>query len=331
MNAPMLYLCPMHRLLPAILCIILGTAPSPADACQDLFRQVRTNTLRLATFNVLNLNKDKSRSDKRKLAEMIRNADPDILVLQEVESPLILSKFGAGYLKGEFDRFMIPGNSYGFGLNIAFLVRKSLGFEIEIISHSDELWNDPTQPGKNRRLFTRDLPALLLRKEGAHSPSLIVLGIHNHSKKSRADDPNSTILRTAEANRTSEIIQRLEMQYGSDVPIVLAGDFNARVNAAPEYNQLWRSAHMEDVFNLLSYPPRYPDRFTNVYFVSENSRPVPRQLDAVLVNRALQDRILSARVYRPVKPKMRSYPRSQKERRRLPSDHFLVVAEFGVD
>jgi endonuclease/exonuclease/phosphatase family metal-dependent hydrolase len=264
------------------------------------------------------------------IAEAIRESDPDIVVMEEVEGPDTAADFVRMYLRGAYDVYFIEGND-GRQLDVGFLVKKDLNVSVVEETHKDETWNDPTSQNQEKLLFSRDLPALILRASGRNEPALIILGTHNKSKRNRGRDKESNILRAAQYKGAQRIIEGYHSQYGEDTPIILAGDFNTDTVNDPAIAPVKKV--MTDAFDLLPQTPSDEERVTHTFHGGKNAPASKRQLDAIMVNPALASAVVSAKVYRykysngQTKP----LPESWNQRNENPSDHFPVVIEVSTE
>lgn len=269
------------------------------------------------------------------VAKAILDMDLDIVVLQEVENIKALEALNHTYLEDRYTPLLINGNDPR-GIDIAFLVKKDLPFEIENHSFRRETWFDPrTRGSRSTRLFSRDLPVLVVRAQGQpknSAPLFIVMGTHFKSKRTYRDtgapdrDPDSRIARTAQVNRAVEIIGRYREEYGSDLPILFAGDFNGAVPHEPEFEPLRRRAGLLDAFDLSKTRRSRTDRVTHIYFPGENLAPERNQLDAIFVSPELHDSVLDAEAYRYKNQDGLPWPlpKYKRIRDKNPSDHWPV-------
>ncbi|MCR4296118.1 MAG: hypothetical protein NUW21_11340, partial [Elusimicrobia bacterium] len=170
----------------------------------------------------------KQESSLRAQGRIILENDLDVVTLAEVENIAALRDFNERYLEGRYDVRLIEGNDER-GIDVAFLVKKDLPFLVEQRSHKDETWLDPVLGGGPRPLFSRDLTALVVRAPGRAAPLFVMFGTHYKSKRDRDGDPQSNILRAAQVERSAGIIARYRAEFGADVPVMLAGDFNGEV------------------------------------------------------------------------------------------------------
>jgi exonuclease III len=261
-------------------------------------------------------------------AQIFLQTHPDIAVLEEVKGRRQLEGFVDNELRGAYDVFLIPGND-PYGNQIAFLVRKGLPFVIEQRSYRDERWADPHSGNGRERLFSRDLPALIVRSPANKEPLFVLLGAHYKSKRDRQGDPQSQDMRRTQVQRTVEIIERLKEEFGEQTRILLAGDLNGEFNQDGEFASLRKRSGFADSFDKLSHPLSADERVTHVYH-PQHDVAIKGQIDAVLVSPSLSDYVLDAFVYRYRDADGRTLPlpETYEQTQRNPSDHFPVVVTF---
>lgn len=305
------------------------------------------SSLKLGTYNMLNLFEkvgdhapdpdrpgrlkrvtDRVAKEERQLREQakaILESDLDVVVAQEIENVRALEDFNRDYLGGAYRALLIEGNDER-GIDIAFLVKRDLPFELEHRTHKEELWRDPALGGRERRLFSRDLPALILRAEGQPQPLLVLLGAHLKSKRDRAGDPESETLRRAQVERTAEIVGRYKAEFGEDVPLMIAGDFNGDLNREAAFKPLWKAGFANSL-DLGPSPTPARDRVTHTYH-PKGEPSHAAQMDGLLVNGALKGLVRKSEVYRyrDADGSVRPIPRTFEERAKNPSDHFPLLA-----
>lgn len=300
--------------------------------------------LRVGTYNVLNLMekvgkhvpdpanpgrmlKVSDRTPKeewqlREQAKAILESDLDVVALQEVENIAALEEFNRRYLGGAYKTTLIEGNDPR-GIDIAFLVKKDIPFQAEQRSHKGETWNDPTQGGAQAAVFSRDLTSLVVRAPGISKPLFVLLGTHFKSKRDRPGDPESAILRVAQMERATEVAARYRAEFGDDVPLMLAGDFNGDLNEGPEFAPLWVQAGLVNSLDLGEKPLRAEERVTHTYHPKDGPSHAA-QMDGVLVSKSLAALVRRAEVYRykNADGSAKAIPRTYQERAQNPSDHF---------
>jgi predicted extracellular nuclease len=264
----------------------------------------------------------------RAQAKIILENDYDVMAVEEVENLKALSALSEQFLDGKYDAYLIEGNDPR-GIDVGFLVKSGLPFEVEQRTHQDETWNDPTQDGKVAKLFSRDLPSLIFRLEKKEKPAFVFFGTHFKSKRDRPSDSESRILRQAQVERTSEILVSYEKEFGSETPIFLAGDFNGEIAHEKEFEALKRVASLADSFDVVEPPLSKDERVTHTYF-PKDGHPKFAQLDAVMVNSSAEKFINDAKVarYQDSSGNELPIPKSFKDVKKNPSDHFPVQAEI---
>lgn len=295
--------------------------------------------LKIVSYNVENLNWHVGRFDRteanrltpvpgrgplakpehelQEIRKILQNSNPDLVVLQEVEDILALEQLAKKDLAGRYQAFLIEGNDER-GIDIGFLIKTDLPIFVETITHKDVTYSDPADNNADVRLFSRDLPALVLRTAPQEKPFMILLGNHAKSKRDRPGDPQSMALRTTQYQAVNQIITQFEAQYGENTPIFLAGDFNTDVRSASEIDpirQTTRSAFDELKVSI-------DQRITHSYFPNGGG-PVYSQLDDMRANLAGQNLFRAARVirYQDKNGNILPLPQTYEERQKQPSDH----------
>lgn len=251
------------------------------------------------------------------LAAGIHSMNSDVVVMVEVESLVALKQFNSSYLRNQYQEFLIEGND-SRGIDVGVLIKNNLPFEIEMRTNRDLIINgDP--------LFSRDLPIVIFKEKSGQVPTVkfILLLTHYKSKRPTPKDGDGTTKRLAQADYTRLIIEKLQIEYGIETPIFLAGDFNNNVPTAPEFTQL-RSLPMIDPLD--QFPPS--QRFTHFYF-NPKGQPEFHQLDAFLHTETPKITITNALIVPPKDKYGNSLPipKSYKERESLPSDHMATVID----
>jgi hypothetical protein len=269
----------------------------------------------------------KSEREIQQLRDVINDINPDIAVITEVESLGALQAMAAR-LESRFKGYVIEGND-SRGIDIGFLVKADLPFHVTHETHKDMKWFDPIDR-REIPLFSRDVPALLLRRTQGDKPFLIVLGNHAKSKRDRPGDPESNILRTAQYEGIATIIRSYQRQYGIDVPILLAGDFNTDVRRGPELSPL--RGLLASAFDHAPVVTPVSERITHTYHPKDGPTDA-KQMDDFQASAALLPRLEEALVYRyrNADGSIMPFARTFAERQRQPSDHLPVVLRISTD
>src|SRR5690606_8418215 len=138
------------------------------------------------------------------VARAIQEEKLDMVVLQEIEGMEPLRQFNQKYLNNAYQEILIEGND-GRGINIGFLVKKDLPLKIHVETHKDITWLDSAQTGDAKKLFSRDVPVLHIRRletSDLDPPDVILMGTHYKSQRDRGGDIGSAILREAQVKKT---------------------------------------------------------------------------------------------------------------------------------
>jgi hypothetical protein len=257
---------------------------------------------------------------------------PDLMIATEIESQQALEHLASKGLKDKYKSYLIEGND-SRGIDIGFLVKVDLPFFIEQQTHKDMLW---PLDGRQVRIFSRDVPALLLSKSKGEKPFLIVLGNHAKSKRDGDGDPLSNKLRTAQYEAMAKIITEYQKQF-PNTPIVLGGDFNTQVNTAREVQPIlplvksgFLLADESPVAGRQITPPA--ERITHTYHPGSGLPAVKQQLDDIKITPGTV-KVLEARVvrYKDQYGNLMPIPDTYDQRSKQPSDHFPVTVTISTE
>ncbi len=277
----------------------------------------------------------------KELAQTILSEDPDILVCQEVEKIQALELFNRLHLKGAYRVLLIEGNDPR-GIDIAFLVKKDLPFDLKLLSHKNRLAKDPLFPKRAAtRIFSRDLPVLEIREKGKTSeslPLLSVFGTHYKSKRPRPGDPLGEMLRKVQVEETLKLIEIYKEIYGPKFVYILAGDFNGQARSEAAFEAIQKNKDMGDPFDFIEPKASDLERVTHSYHPKaseEDPHPVTEysQIDHILVSSwFLQDKTRMKKIYvyryKNEDNSVRPLPKTWDEREKNPSDHFPIFFDF---
>lgn len=324
----------------------LPVAPAAGD---DLRRSTDIPVIRFMTYNVENLfyhvgdfdrvaannfkkikpPQDKNPTELQGVAQAISESNPDILVLEEVEGLQSLADFDKNYLQNIYNPILLPGND-ARGIEIGFLIKKDLPLKVVTETHKDMTWKDPAEGMREVPLFSRDLPVLLfygINDDPAKTkPLFAVVGNHGKSKRNRPGDRLSQVLRTAQYEAASKIIESYYQRFGPQFPILMAGDFNTDVRTSPEVASL--KGDLKDALDLVQYPT---DARVTQTFHPRNGPTQKSQLDGVLLSPSLSPFVTSAAIYRykDASGRIKPIPETYDQRSLNPSDHFPIVVDLS--
>ena len=269
----------------------------------------------------------KSRKKRAGIARAILEMDSDINVLQEVEASGI-QEFCDRDLKGEYRPIFLRGND-PYGKDVVVLVKSKLPLDFVYESHRDEPMSNPLYPDYDR-VFSRDLTTLTARVPGYETPLFVLMGGHAKSRHPKARrsrvDPQSCVLREEEARRSAELVEFYRGKFPG-TPVLMAADFNADVNTAPEYEAL-RQTGLKDCFDIAQgerIPIGDPRRATETYF-PKMGEAEQAQYDAVLMSPEGQGLVVSSHVRRDGNPPAETWEARQKQ----DSDHLPVEIRLDL-
>ncbi len=259
------------------------------------------------------------------VSRVFKKYRPMLAFCVEISSVKIMKDYDQEFLGNQYEEFLIEGNDPR-GVDVGLMVRKDLPLEVEVHSHKNL-----TEDKSGDLVFSRDLPAYILREKGSKQPLMIIFGTHFKSQRSIEGDSRGFKKRSLQVKAASLIIAEYEKQFPG-VPIVLAGDFNNDFRRAPEFDPL-KGMGMVDSFDLAPDTVEKNRRGTHFFF-PRNGNPKISQLDAILLNQAAAQKQLvkQAKVLAHIDPEGNPYPppRSYKERETRASDHLPIMSIFDL-
>lgn len=279
----------------------LGVAEAPARA---------PGTIRLATYNILNLFDDrddpslkgryddwhdqraglraKPEEQKRAVAEAMRRLDADIIGLQEIESFDALIEFREQYLQGMGYEHVVSidvGQERGIEQAVLsrFPIREVTVWPSQELGgvHPEMVGTRPNelagQPIRSRRSPLRVVVEVLAETTGGEPYELTLFVVHH--KAGFGND----YWREREAMKLLETIRAME-QANPERNIAVLGDFNARPEEAPVTTYL-SAGFIDTLGSHATDDPRV---------ISHESG---RRFDFILVNRALRHEVVEGSAF----------------------------------
>jgi len=260
----------------------------------------------------------------RGITNVIKDANPDLVVLEEVESLNTLNALNKNYLSEHFTPLLVQGND-SRNINIGMMIRRDLPVDAVYQSYRER-----RLPESNRFVFSRDLPVLELRfsgKDESAVPDFIFVGVHYKARRDSKDD-TSAEHRAAQVRETLSIVGKYSSTW-QGVPIVITGDFNCDVTSCKELSPL-KMAGFTESMDLLNVPPKSERRVTEVFFPS-SGQPVYQQLDAAFLNPDAIRKFRDTEVlrFKDEKTGQETSIWSPKDvAKQNPSDHFPLLSVF---
>jgi hypothetical protein len=285
----------------------------------------------------------------RNLAQVFKDIDADIFMLCEVGGRESLENFNKHFLGGRYRVHIIEGNS-DRGIDLGYLVRDSLPFKYDLISHKHRSidflypherltkatgYTDRPSGKITSHRFSRDVLELRMFRAGETRPALICLQVHLKSQLDRDRiDPLGRDRRKAELEKLIKIQKEISDEFQGEVPIILGGDFNgiaAKANTDAEFKALYQETTMLDALEVAAVAET--DRYTFMQIYPGGRRVIHRQIDYLFLSSNLHPHVdaKGTFVYRYkdewgfVAPP----PKSLDEKRLLPSDHYPVVVTLN--
>ncbi len=273
--------------------------------------------LKVISYNVLNLEESKGKWTKidgkrvfqygkitkpqHQIDAILRNIraeKPDLMIGLEIESLNAMERV----LGGEYFKILVPGNDDR--INIGFLVHRRFAVDIEVQSHRQM---KHLYQGEQKAVFSRDFPLLIFRDAGAPEgadPFLILGGVHLKSQRGGEEvaDVGYALKRKEQIRVMMEILRG---KFGDRTPIYVAGDFNANLGTAAEFQGL-RDAGYQDAFQIMGVPEN--QRHTHVYFPPEGAPLIRQQLDGFFASPAGAGKIIEAKVMADLGPDGKPLP-----------------------
>ncbi|MEO5667244.1 MAG: endonuclease/exonuclease/phosphatase family protein [Bdellovibrionota bacterium] len=314
-----------------------------ASAMRDLLTHVSRDTttpkrslneipeLKVATYNTLNLTNSEeigpnTIKHQQDIARVILEHDLDIVTLQEVSNIERVQNFVDTYLDRRYMLFITAGNDER-GIQIAFLVKKDLPFQMKLETHADVHAVYPVT-GHDRAVFSRDVPSLSIWADTQNvetdQPLVIFNGTHYKSKRDADGDPESNILRGLQVTSTVDILQQQRRENPESI-VMIAGDFNGDVRTDAVFAPLRDT--MRDAFDGRGISD---DARITHSFHPRNGPTSYSQLDTFFVAPDKADYVSEIFVhrYKDTNGVEKRIPQSWDERNQNPSDHFPVIMKL---
>jgi endonuclease/exonuclease/phosphatase family metal-dependent hydrolase len=262
---------------------------------------------------------NKSKDKTLMLGQAILDADADIVMMTEVGGPESLHNFSKYVLQDKYLSLSLPSNSER-GIDLGYLVKKELAFEVDIHTHIDFPLPLPA------KRFSRDVLRLDVKRNGKIEMILLLVHIKSKLDLKKADFEGRT-RRIIEVKGLIDIYKDL---LHHQVPIFVGGDFNGHAgesNTEEEFLQLYRETDLKDIAFLAKIPEE--ERFSYVYFNRGGNRFV-QQIDYLFVSEKYAHLIENTECYFPRYKNLLGsplpIPQRMEQKGTLPSDHYPFLA-----
>lgn len=272
------------------------------------------------------------------LQKIIKEKDPDIIMLCEVGGPESLSNFNEYFLGNAYSTALVEGNS-DRNIDIGFLIKKTLPVYFDLQSNKNRPINfNYAHAALHEKTpvslkFSRDVVELKLFTHNRDNPFLILLLGH---LKSHLDpekvDPRGFTRRKAELKTLVEIHKELKKTYPK-TPQIVAGDFNGNASRQitdEEFKIIYSETELEDILEVTGVKPE--NRWTFCQVRPGGGKTDGKQLDYVFLTPELKDKVKkdSTQVYR-YRDEFgfeKDWPLTLEAKLELPSDHYPIFFEL---
>ncbi|MBQ7529013.1 endonuclease/exonuclease/phosphatase family protein [bacterium] len=278
---------------------------------------ISKQTLIVGTYNVQNMftRADirhgmkipvKSRTSLNALAENIRQADADIVALQECTSRQTLSDFLENHnLSENYPHIAhVSGNDFR-GVNVAVISKYPF---TEVTSHKDVRF--PLVDGSGEGKFSRDFLRVDVDINGNNEADFTLYTAHSRSRLP-VGSVKAEVKRISEAKAMREIAESEMKRYPQRL-FVITGDLNDGSQDTSLQTLLKPSSEQEEWVDSLADKPREEQITWPSYRSKYNDYPA-EQLDHIIFPKSAQKQLANSKV--------NCYNNNA-------SDHFLLTSEF---
>lgn len=256
------------------------------------------------------------------LSRVLKNADADVVALQELSSAKTLNKFMADY---GLDKIYpnvahINGNS-DRGINVGIISKYP--FET-VVTHKDVEF--PLADGSGKTKFSRDLLRVDVNTDGKPGAELTVYTTHSKSRRpSEGDGPSSDTQRISEGRAMRNIVEQ-EMKPYPNRLFVMTGDWNDNTN----------DASVQEVLNPKDGREKFVDSLATLPENERNTWPAnpnaghghdPEQFDHIVYAESKAGQMLGSTIHRYNATEDGKY----KWLSSAASDHLMISAKFRIE
>jgi endonuclease/exonuclease/phosphatase family metal-dependent hydrolase len=268
---------------------------------------------------------NKSKEKCQILANTIKEAQADVVMVTEVGGPESLANFAKYVLNDEYHSVSLPSNS-DRGIDLGYLIKKTLPWKFDVHTYIDYRLPEPA------RRFSRDVLRLDLKENDETKMILLLVHIKSKLDLRRADFEGRT-RRVLEVKGVVEIYNDLSAKY-PDIPVLVGGDFNgiaAERDTEEEFKAIYELSDLKDVAYLANIPDE--DRFSYIYFNRGGNRFV-QQIDYLFISEKFANLIDAPECYFPRYKNLTGaplpIPKRMEQKNILPSDHYPFIATLRL-
>lgn len=220
------------------------------------------------------------------LADFVKRHD--LIALQEVDGMREALKFNRDYLNNDYYILFPSGTRNHHGQHNVFLVRKSLNFKFVQTSYTNAYFRLANNHNTGGQLFPHDFLVLEIYDRASGKLVMVVGNTHIKLQRAYSDSEYARVHRKSQLEVMQNILGAYKSTYGSDLPVMLLGDFNENMctpvaEQKPHYQELTRGVlSFVDVFNLHNIPQAQRATSTHIH---KNTGALERnQRDAILLS-----------------------------------------------
>ena len=268
---------------------------------------------------------NKSKEKCQILANTIKEAQADVVMVTEVGGPESLANFAKYVMNDEYHSVSLPSNS-DRGIDLGYLIKKTLPWKFDVHTYIDYRLPEPA------RRFSRDVLRLDLKENDETKMILLLVHIKSKLDLRRADFEGRT-RRVLEVKGVVEIYNDLS-EKNPDIPILVGGDFNgiaAERDTEEEFKAIYELSDLKDIAFLANIPDE--DRFSYIYFNRGGNRFV-QQIDYLFISEKFANLIDAPECYFPRYKNLTGaplpIPKRMEQKNILPSDHYPFIATLRL-
>lgn len=246
----------------------------------------------------------KTNQELKALADTLKQADCDVVSLQEVGSKKLLEKFVQERLGGAYQHVaFVPSNDRS-GLSLALISKYPI---TKVVSHKNDRISKPDGQGTQ---FSRDFLRVDVDVNGE------AVTVYNTHSKARMGDPNTEQQRLAEARAGREIVMKDMASFPSRL-FVVTGDLNDNTHNRSVQTLAKGDGRGQVLKDSLEGKPR-EEQLTWIVPGMDADEVRGHQFDHVLYPAGQQNRFRGSQVH------------SEAKGADVASDHYLISADFEI-
>lgn len=159
------------------------------------------------------------------IGAILKELDPDIAVLPEVEHKAILDDLNEKHLAGAYTTALSLTNDFR-GLDIGILTKVPI---VDVVSHKDDSFKRLDLVGGQSYKYSRDAVEVHLKY---NTRSVVLFGVHYRSKGDGSAETDDKDKRMAEAQHTRALADAIAKE-SPKTAILILGDFNDLPGSPP--------------------------------------------------------------------------------------------------